>query len=162
MPPAPRSTRSEPSRREAPGAFRALWYDPEGAPPPEAVTIPRIEGAFSDEWSDRTWHSLRIDGSHCREIVDMAHFFYVHSTTRCRPVHHRLRGPCRRDVRGEHPAPGLRHGADRRRSESAPGRRLLRPLLHDRPHLAAPAATARRRRPSSSTATTRSPRTASC
>ncbi|MGW2953593.1 Rieske 2Fe-2S domain-containing protein [Streptomyces eurythermus] len=61
-----------------------VWYDPEGAPPPEGVTIPRIEGAFSDEWSDWTWHTLRIDGSHCREIVDnvvdMAHFFYVHNS----------------------------------------------------------------------------------
>ncbi|MDN3262740.1 Rieske 2Fe-2S domain-containing protein [Streptomyces sp. CSDS2] len=35
------------------------WCDPEGAPPPEGVAIPRIEGAFSDEWSDWAWHSLR-------------------------------------------------------------------------------------------------------
>ncbi|MDJ1135511.1 Rieske 2Fe-2S domain-containing protein [Streptomyces iconiensis] len=61
-----------------------VWYDPQGTPPPEGVTIPRIEGAFSDEWSDWTWNSIRIDGSHCREIVDnvvdMAHFFYVHNS----------------------------------------------------------------------------------
>lgn len=59
-----------------------VWNDPQGAPPPEGVTIPRIEGAFSDEWSDWTWNSIRVDGSNCREIVDnvvdMAHFFYVH------------------------------------------------------------------------------------
>ncbi|WP_149564483.1 Rieske 2Fe-2S domain-containing protein [Streptomyces cacaoi] len=61
-----------------------VWHDPQGAPPPEGVTIPRIEGAFSDEWSDWTWHSLRVDGANCREIVDnvvdMAHFFYVHNS----------------------------------------------------------------------------------
>ncbi|CAM3445975.1 Rieske 2Fe-2S domain-containing protein [Streptomyces albus] len=60
-----------------------VWHDPQGAPPPEGVTIPRIEGAFSDEWSDWTWHTVRIDGANCREIVDnvvdMAHFFYVHN-----------------------------------------------------------------------------------
>src|SRR5207249_1406177 len=50
--------------------------------PLEHVTIPRIEGAFSGEWSNWTWDSVRIEGSNCREIidnvVDMAHFFYIH------------------------------------------------------------------------------------
>ncbi|MFD7291920.1 Rieske 2Fe-2S domain-containing protein [Streptomyces sp. NPDC059897] len=59
-----------------------VWNDPEGNPPPEDVTIPRIEGATSDEWTDWSWYSVTIDGSNCREIVDnvvdMAHFFYVH------------------------------------------------------------------------------------
>jgi 3-ketosteroid 9alpha-monooxygenase subunit A len=59
-----------------------VWNDPEGNPPPEDVTIPRIEGAFSDGWSDWTWNSIRIDGANCREVidnvVDMAHFFYIH------------------------------------------------------------------------------------
>ncbi|MEU7484006.1 Rieske 2Fe-2S domain-containing protein [Streptomyces sp. NPDC042319] len=59
-----------------------VWYDPEGNPPPPEVTIPRIEGAFSDEWSDWTWHTIRVEGANCREIVDnivdMAHFYYVH------------------------------------------------------------------------------------
>jgi 3-ketosteroid 9alpha-monooxygenase subunit A len=59
-----------------------VWHDPQGAPPPPEVTIPRIEGAFSDEWSSWTWDSLRIDGANCREVidnvVDMAHFFYIH------------------------------------------------------------------------------------
>src|SRR5699024_5164548 len=53
-----------------------------GNPPPPEVTIPRIEGAFSDEWSDWTWDTILIEGSNCREImdnvVDMAHFFYIH------------------------------------------------------------------------------------
>ncbi|SFT00180.1 Rieske 2Fe-2S domain-containing protein [Saccharopolyspora flava] len=56
-----------------------VWHDPQGNPPPEDVTIPEIE---SDGWTDWTWNSITIEGSHCREIVDnvvdMAHFFYVH------------------------------------------------------------------------------------
>ncbi|MFI6516149.1 Rieske 2Fe-2S domain-containing protein [Spirillospora sp. NPDC050679] len=59
-----------------------VWNDPEGNPPPEGVTIPEIAGAGSPEWSNWTWNTLRVDGSHCREIVDnvvdMAHFFYIH------------------------------------------------------------------------------------
>ncbi|MFF8596452.1 Rieske 2Fe-2S domain-containing protein [Streptomyces sp. NPDC015220] len=59
-----------------------VWNDPEGNPPPDGVTVPRIEGATSDEWTDWSWYSVTIDGANCREIVDnvvdMAHFFYVH------------------------------------------------------------------------------------
>jgi 3-ketosteroid 9alpha-monooxygenase subunit A len=59
-----------------------VWNDPQGNPPPEHVTIPRVEQAFSDEWSNWTWDSVVIDNANCREIidnvVDMAHFFYIH------------------------------------------------------------------------------------
>ncbi|MFD9697648.1 Rieske 2Fe-2S domain-containing protein [Lentzea sp. NPDC059081] len=59
-----------------------VWNDPQGNPPPENVTIPRIDAAFSTEWSNWTWDSVVIDGANCREIidnvVDMAHFFYIH------------------------------------------------------------------------------------
>lgn len=59
-----------------------VWNDPQGAPPPPDIRVPRIEGAFSDEWSAWTWDSIRIDGANCREVidnvVDMAHFFYIH------------------------------------------------------------------------------------
>ncbi|MFB6784449.1 Rieske 2Fe-2S domain-containing protein [Streptomyces sp. NPDC056352] len=59
-----------------------VWHDPQDNPPPPEVAIPRIEGAFSDEWSEWTWKTVRVEGSNCREIVDnvvdMAHFFYVH------------------------------------------------------------------------------------
>jgi len=59
-----------------------VWNDPQGNPPPEHVTIPRIDAAFSDEWSNWTWDSVVIDNANCREIidnvVDMAHFFYIH------------------------------------------------------------------------------------
>ncbi|RDI47205.1 Rieske 2Fe-2S domain-containing protein [Nocardia mexicana] len=70
-----------------------VWHDHEGNPPPDEVTIPYIEGPWTDAegnpseqldsgWTDWTWHSLLIEGANCREIidnvVDMAHFFYIH------------------------------------------------------------------------------------
>ncbi|WP_280497459.1 Rieske 2Fe-2S domain-containing protein [Nocardia asiatica] len=79
VPPRAR-TRSWPTLEQNKQLF--VWNDPEGNPPPEQVTIPRIEGAFSDEWTDWTWNTMAIDGANCREVVDnvvdMAHFFYVH------------------------------------------------------------------------------------
>ena len=58
-----------------------VWNDPEGNPPPADITIPRIEGALGDEWTDWVWFTTTVD-TNCRElidnIVDMAHFFYVH------------------------------------------------------------------------------------
>ncbi|CAM5621190.1 Rieske 2Fe-2S domain-containing protein [Streptomyces diastaticus] len=58
-----------------------VWNDPEGNPPPPDVIIPRIEGATSEEWTDWHWYETVVD-TNCREvvdnIVDMAHFFYVH------------------------------------------------------------------------------------
>ena len=60
-----------------------VWNDPEGMPPPPDVTIPRIEGATSDGWTDWHWYTTVVN-SNCREIidnvVDMAHFFYVHGS----------------------------------------------------------------------------------
>src|SRR5271166_1489512 len=59
-----------------------VYHDPQGNPPPPGVSIPRIDQAFSDEWTDWTWNSVLIEGANCREIVDnvvdMAHFYYVH------------------------------------------------------------------------------------
>ncbi|MFZ2529066.1 MAG: Rieske 2Fe-2S domain-containing protein [Rhodococcus sp. (in: high G+C Gram-positive bacteria)] len=58
-----------------------VWHDPQGNPPPPELAIPRIDGALSDEWSDWVWYTTEVD-TNCREIidniVDMAHFFYVH------------------------------------------------------------------------------------
>ncbi|WP_405491079.1 Rieske 2Fe-2S domain-containing protein [Nocardia sp. NBC_00511] len=58
-----------------------VWNDPEGKQPPAELAIPRIDAAFSDEWTDWTWNSMVVDAN-CREVVDnvvdMAHFFYVH------------------------------------------------------------------------------------
>ena len=59
-----------------------VWNDAEGNPPPDDVTIPRIDGAYSQDWTDWTWDSILVEGANCREVVDnvvdMAHFFYVH------------------------------------------------------------------------------------
>jgi 3-ketosteroid 9alpha-monooxygenase subunit A len=59
-----------------------VWNDPEGNPPTEGVTIPRIEGYGDPEYTDWVWYTTTIEGANCREIVDnivdMAHFFYVH------------------------------------------------------------------------------------
>jgi 3-ketosteroid 9alpha-monooxygenase subunit A len=59
-----------------------VWNDPEGKQPPADVTIPRIDAASRDDWTDWVWYTTVIEGSNCREIVDnvvdMAHFFYVH------------------------------------------------------------------------------------
>ena len=58
-----------------------VWNDPEGNAPAADVTIPRIEGSYSGEWSGWTWDTLEVDAN-CREVidnvVDMAHFFYIH------------------------------------------------------------------------------------
>ncbi|MFV8053631.1 Rieske 2Fe-2S domain-containing protein [Mycobacterium sp. 48b] len=60
-----------------------VWNDPEGNPPPAEATIPRIEGATSDEWTDWHWYTTVVNAN-CRElvdnVVDMAHFFYVHGS----------------------------------------------------------------------------------
>ena len=59
-----------------------VWHDPQGNPAPQDVTIPRIDGAYSAEWSNWTWDSILVEGANCREIIDnvadMAHFFYIH------------------------------------------------------------------------------------
>ncbi|AQY65691.1 MULTISPECIES: Rieske 2Fe-2S domain-containing protein [Pseudomonas] len=58
-----------------------VWHDPEGNPPPADVIIPRLEGAFSDEWTDWSWTTETV-GTNSRELVDnlvdVAHFFYIH------------------------------------------------------------------------------------
>jgi 3-ketosteroid 9alpha-monooxygenase subunit A len=59
-----------------------IWHDPEGGRPGPELAPPSIEGIGTALWSDWTWDSVLIEGSHCREIVDnnvdMAHFFYIH------------------------------------------------------------------------------------
>ena len=60
-----------------------VWNDPEGNPPPESVTIPRIEGVGHAEWTEWHWYTTVVN-INCREIidnvVDMAHFFYIHGS----------------------------------------------------------------------------------
>lgn len=61
-----------------------VWNDPEGNGPTEDVAIPRMEQAFSDEWSD--WSTVKWEiNINCRELIDnvadMAHFGPVHGGT---------------------------------------------------------------------------------
>ncbi|WP_067168739.1 Rieske 2Fe-2S domain-containing protein [Microtetraspora niveoalba] len=78
----PRAARTRAWRAMEQNRQLFVWNDPQGNPPPPDVVIPRIEGAYSDEWSAWTWDGILVEGSHCREIVDnvvdMAHFFYIH------------------------------------------------------------------------------------
>lgn len=59
-----------------------VWHDAEGNTPPEDVTIPDFEGYGDGEWTEWTWNTVPVAGSHSREIVDnmvdMAHFYYIH------------------------------------------------------------------------------------
>lgn len=59
-----------------------IWHDHEGNPPRDEDAIPVIAEYESDEWTDWEWNRLEISGSNCMEIVDnvvdMAHFFYIH------------------------------------------------------------------------------------
>jgi 3-ketosteroid 9alpha-monooxygenase subunit A len=59
-----------------------VWNDPEGNPPPDDVTIPAIPAYGDSDYTQWVWYTTTIEGSNCREIVDnvvdMAHFFYVH------------------------------------------------------------------------------------
>jgi phenylpropionate dioxygenase-like ring-hydroxylating dioxygenase large terminal subunit len=59
-----------------------VWHDHEGNPPPDDVTIPSIPGYEEGEWTDWVWDKTLVPNSHCREIidnmVDMAHFYYIH------------------------------------------------------------------------------------
>jgi 3-ketosteroid 9alpha-monooxygenase subunit A len=59
-----------------------VWHDHEGNPPPDDVTIPAIPGYEQGEWTDWVWDKTLVPNSHCREIidnmVDMAHFYYIH------------------------------------------------------------------------------------
>ena len=59
-----------------------VWHDHEGNPPPDDVTIPSIPGFEEGEWTDWVWDKTLVPNSHCREIidnmVDMAHFYYIH------------------------------------------------------------------------------------
>ncbi|MBE1530827.1 Rieske 2Fe-2S domain-containing protein [Actinomadura algeriensis] len=60
-----------------------VWNDPEGKQPPADVTIPVMEGATRDDWTDWRW-TEQVVHTNAREVidnvVDMAHFFYIHQS----------------------------------------------------------------------------------
>ena len=59
-----------------------FWYDPEGQPAERDLLPPDLPGVLTDAYTDWSWHTKQINGSHCRELIDnvadMAHFYYVH------------------------------------------------------------------------------------
>ncbi len=92
-----------------------VWNDPERKAPPADVTIPHIEGATSDGWTDWHWYTTVVN-TNCREIidnvVDMAHFFYIHGS-----LAHALQEHLRRP-RG-HPVHEERRSARHRRARES-------------------------------------------
>ncbi|MBY0443365.1 MAG: 3-ketosteroid-9-alpha-hydroxylase subunit A [Mycobacteriaceae bacterium] len=58
-----------------------IWHDHERNPPAAELRIPELPEWASDEWTDWRWNTEFIP-SNCRDIidniVDMAHFFYIH------------------------------------------------------------------------------------
>ena len=78
--PARARTRSWPTLVQDGQLF--VWHDPEGNPPDPDVAIPPIEGWEEGAWTPWVWRSTLVPSSPCRDIVDnmvdMAHFFYVH------------------------------------------------------------------------------------
>ncbi len=78
----PRMARTRTWPTEVHNGLLFVWHDHEGNPPSPELQIPDIPEAASDAWTDWRWRSELIEGSNCREIVDnivdMAHFFYVH------------------------------------------------------------------------------------
>ncbi|BAX90967.1 Rieske 2Fe-2S domain-containing protein [Mycobacterium shigaense] len=78
----PRFARTRSWTTDTRGGLLFVWHDPEDNPPPPELQIPEIPEAHSDSWTEWRWNRKLIEGSNCREIidniVDMAHFFYIH------------------------------------------------------------------------------------
>jgi len=59
-----------------------IWHDPEGSSADLDLLPPELPGFDKGEYTDWTWNTREINGSHCRELIDnvsdMAHFYYVH------------------------------------------------------------------------------------
>ncbi|MEZ0580690.1 Rieske 2Fe-2S domain-containing protein [Nocardioides sp. MH1] len=59
-----------------------IWNDPEGSPADRDILPPELHDVMTDKYTDWSWHTKEINGSHCRELIDnvadMAHFYYVH------------------------------------------------------------------------------------
>ena len=59
-----------------------IWPDPEGSAAALEILPPEIPDVLTDAYTDWSWHTKEINGSHCRELIDnvadMAHFYYVH------------------------------------------------------------------------------------
>ncbi|WP_183093651.1 Rieske 2Fe-2S domain-containing protein [Nocardioides stalactiti] len=59
-----------------------IWNDPEGSAADRSILPPELPEVMTDKYTDWSWHTKEINGSHCRELIDnvadMAHFYYVH------------------------------------------------------------------------------------
>ena len=59
-----------------------IWHDPEGSAADHDLLPPELPGIGTNEYTEWTWNTREINGSHCRELIDnvsdMAHFYYVH------------------------------------------------------------------------------------
>lgn len=59
-----------------------IWHDPEKGPADLDALPPVLDGIGTDRYTEWTWDVIEVNDAHCREIidnvVDMAHFFYVH------------------------------------------------------------------------------------
>ncbi len=59
-----------------------IWNDPEGSKADHDLLPPELPDVMTDKYTDWSWHTREINGSHCRELIDnvadMAHFYYVH------------------------------------------------------------------------------------
>ncbi|KAA1417094.1 Rieske 2Fe-2S domain-containing protein [Nocardioides humilatus] len=59
-----------------------IWNDPEGSAADHSILPPELPEVMTDKYTDWSWHTKQINGSHCRELIDnvadMAHFYYVH------------------------------------------------------------------------------------
>ncbi|MGN6160221.1 MAG: Rieske 2Fe-2S domain-containing protein [Marmoricola sp.] len=58
-----------------------IWHDPEGSAADLDLLPPQLPD-LAEQYTDWSWHTKQINGSHCRELIDnvadMAHFYYVH------------------------------------------------------------------------------------
>jgi 3-ketosteroid 9alpha-monooxygenase subunit A len=60
-----------------------IWHDPEGTAAQHDLLPPELDDIMDpDVYTGWTWNRLDVPDAHCREIidnvVDMAHFFYIH------------------------------------------------------------------------------------
>ena len=59
-----------------------IWHDPEGSAADYSLLPPELPGLHDGLYTEWSWNTREINGSHCRElidnVVDMAHFYYVH------------------------------------------------------------------------------------
>ncbi|WP_088415645.1 Rieske 2Fe-2S domain-containing protein [Mycobacteroides saopaulense] len=78
---APRLARTRVWISDVRSGLLFVWHDPEGSSPSPDLDIPDIPEVRDPGWTEWSWRTEFI-ASNCREIVDnivdMAHFYYIH------------------------------------------------------------------------------------